>query len=184
MPMKLQRQENETDEQYAVRNRIYRDKCNIEHRAYLAKRKLREQKAPVPVVPAEETDPEIARLEKTLADAALEIKQRKKQQRIENGTYRPPGRPPKNTPEPPAPEPPAPEPPAPEPPAPEPPAPEPPAPEPPAPEPVRLSAAERMEQIMIDYQINIFKHIMADTELSEREKILTVIRMVNGMAPR
>jgi len=121
------------------------------------------------VVPAEETDPEIARLEKTLADAALEIKERRKQQRIENGTYRPPGRPPKNTPEPPAPEPPA---------------PEPPAPEPPAPEPVRLSAAERMEQIIIDTQVNLFKHIMADAELSDREKFLTVMRMVRGMAPR
>jgi hypothetical protein len=177
--MKLPRYENETDEQYAIRNRIYRDKCNVEHRAYLARRKLKEQKAPVPA-PVEETDPEIARLEKTLADAALEIKERRKQQRIENGTYRPPGRPPKN----PTPEPPAPAPPAPEPPAPEPPAPEPPAPEPPAPEPVRLSAAERMEQIMIDDQFNLFKLIMADAEQSEREKFLRIMRMVRGMAPR
>jgi len=177
MPMKLQRYENETDEQYAVRNRIYRDKCNVEHRAYLARRKLKQQAAPVPVPAPVETDPEIARLEKTLADAALEIKERRKQQRIENGTYRPPGRPPKNTAPAPAPEPPAPEPPAPEPPAPEPPAPEPPA-------PVRLSAAERMEQIIIDAQIKIFKHIMADDNLSEDEKALTVIRMVRGMAPR
>ena len=169
MPMKLPRYENETDEQYAIRNRIYRDKCNVEHRAYLARRKLKEQKAPVPA-PVEETDPEIARLEKTLADAALEIKERRKQQRIENGTYRPPGRPPKN--------------PTPEPPAPAPPSPEPPAPEPPAPEPVRISAAERMEQIIIDTQVNLFKHIMADAELSDREKFLTVMRMVRGMAPR
>jgi hypothetical protein len=40
-----------------------------------------------------------------------------------------------------------------------------------------------MEQIIIDTQVNLFKHIMADAELTEREKILTVIRMVRGMAP-
>jgi hypothetical protein len=196
MPYKLQRHENETDEQFAIRNRVYRDKCNAEHRAYLAKRAAKATAVPVqppapvpalpnPIVPEPapdapapndtqreaapivEADPEIARLEKMMRDAYVEIKERRKQQKIADGTYRPQGRPRKN----PLP-------------APEPPAPEPPAPEPPAPEPVRLSAAERMEQIIIDTQVDLFKHIMADTERTEREKILTVIRMVRGMAPR